>query len=32
MIVYGKEWPTMVTWRFGKEIGREKGKGIEEGR
>jgi len=27
-----KEWPTVVTWRFGKETGGEKGKGKEEGR
>jgi hypothetical protein len=31
-ILFGREWPTVVTWRFGNETGRKKGKGKEEGR
>jgi hypothetical protein len=29
-ILFGREWPTVVTWRFGKGTGGVKGKGKEE--
>jgi len=31
MILFGREWPTVVTWRFGKDTGKQNGKGKREG-
>jgi len=31
-ILFGREWPTVVVWIFGKEAGGEKGKEKREGR
>jgi len=30
-ILFGRKWPTVVTWRFGEEAGGEKGKEKQEG-
>jgi hypothetical protein len=30
-ILVGRKWPTVVTWRFGKEAGGENGKEKPEG-
>jgi len=30
-IQFGREWPTVVTWRFGKDTGKQNSKGKREG-